>query len=589
MIKNWKAILISVVLLCAGVCLGSLPVPDMVFVNGKIITVDKSFTIAEAVAVFQDRILAVGSNSEIEKLSNSKTTWIDLKGKTVIPGLIDAHLHPESASCSELFEEIPDVSTLSELFEWISAQTVRNKPGEWIVHPKFFPTRLLEMRQPTLAELDAVAPDHPVFLNGSYGGNINSAAMVFSGIDSNTNHPGLQKDPNSDKLTGFIQGSAFRLLKVTSSPPISYADQLNALEAMISRYNRVGLTSLGSGIGNIQNIKMYLDLKKQGRLTARIFQNMSFPVKIGASYGKIISELKQAGYYTGFGDEWIRVGALKVILDGGILTGTAYLRQSWGEKAGGIFGISDPAYRGILNITREDLFPIVKAATEMGWKFTAHCTGGGGVDILLDVFEEVNNIYPIKDSRFSIIHGNFYTSEAIVKMKKLGIFADMQPAWFYKDADAMKYILGEERIKTFHPYKSLLDTGVMVNGGSDHMVKFDPNAAINPYNPFLGMWTMISRKTQWDSVIIPEEAISRQEALKIYTINNAYASFEEDIKGSIEPGKLADMVVISKDILTCPVDSIKTIKAEMTLLGGKVVYLENAFKENIRVKESVKN
>jgi predicted amidohydrolase YtcJ len=214
----------------------------------------------------------------------------------------------------------------------------------------------------------------------------------------------------------------------------------------------------------------------------------------------------------------------------------------------------------------------VKAANELNWSFTAHSTGGGGVDLLLDVYQEVNRIKPIKERRFSIIHGNFFTEEAIIKMKELGVYANMQPAWFYKDADAMKYILGETVIRTFQPYRSLLDAGVIVNGGSDHMVKWDANKSINPYNPFLGMWTMITRTTERGSVILPSEAITREEALKIYTINNAFASFEDSIKGSIEPGKLADMAVLTDDILTCPVDKIKDLESVMTFVGGNIVY-----------------
>jgi predicted amidohydrolase YtcJ len=183
----------------------------------------------------------------------------------------------------------------------------------------------------------------------------------------------------------------------------------------------------------------------------------------------------------------------------------------------------------------------------------------------------------LKSKRFSIIHGNFYTSEAISKMGKLGVYADMQPAWFYKDADAMKYMLGERRIKVFHPYKSLFSAGVMVNGGSDHMVKYDSYTAINPYNPFLAMWSTITRQTERGSTIVPEEAITREQALKMYTINNAYASFEEKIKGSIEPGKLADLIVISEDFLLCPEDRIKTIEVEMTMVGGEIVYERGSF------------
>lgn len=549
--------------------------PDYIYYNGKIITVDKSFTITEAVAIKEERFLAVGKNDKLLRMADSNTRKIDLKGKTVIPGIIEAHVHPENASTSELFEEIPDVHTVKELLDWIARETKKKKKGEWIIHPKLFPTRLKEMRQPTKDELDDVAPNNPVFLNGSYGGMINSFALKVSNITKDTEHKGILKDKVTGGLTGFIQSSAFELLKGLPILELSYEQELDALVDMIKKYNSVGITSFCSASEAPSNLKIYQDLYKQGRLSARVFQNIhvrKFGIGADDSIDRIRNKLSSLGYYTGFGNEWIRVGALKSHMDGGILTGTAYLREPWGNRAKDIYGITDPDYRGVLMLTEEQLVPLVTVANEIGWKFTAHCTGGGGVDVMLAAFEEVNKIKPIKERRFSIIHGNFFTPEAIKKMKKLGVCADMQPAWFYKDANAMKYVLGDKRIKTFHPYRSLFKAGVIVNGGSDHMVKFDSYTSINPYNPFLSMWSIITRKTERGSIINQEEAISREQALKMYTINNAYAHFEEEIKGSIEPGKLADMVIISDDILSCPVDNIKDIKAEVTILGGEVVY-----------------
>jgi len=552
--------------------------PDLILVNGKILTVDKSFSIAEAVAIKKDRFLAVGSNADIIKLAGNSTVRLDLKGKTVIPGLIDAHLHPEGASLSELVEEIPDVRTRKALLSWIKTQAAIKKKGEWIIHPKFFPTRLEEMTWPKLEELDAAAPQNPVFLNGSYGGMINSAAMRISNITSKTEHPGIFKNSETGQPTGLLNASAFSLLKMNKPAQLTYEERLDALEKMIARYNRVGITGLCSGAGDPENMRMYFDLNKRKRLTARILQNITLPLDTDASTEEIEKKLTSLGYYTGFGDEWVRVGALKVWIDGGILTGTAYLREPWGEKGKEIYGIDDTSYRGVLLINKEALITIGSVANKLGWKFTAHCTGCGGVDLMLDAFEEVNRIRPIKDRRFSIIHGNFFTPEAVERMKKLGVYADMQPAWFYKDADAMNYVLGEKRIETFHPYKSLFEAGVMVNGGSDHMVKFDSYAAINPYNPFLAMWSIITRNTERGSIIVPGEAITREQALRMYTINNARASFEEDIKGSIETGKLADLVVISEDFLNCDVEKIKTIKAELTMVGGAIVYKSDSFK-----------
>ena len=546
--------------------------PDMIIINGKILTVDEQFTITEAVAIKDDKIIAVGTNNQIRKLAGRQCKTIDAAGKTVIPGLIDAHLHPEMASISEIEETIPDVHTIQELLDWIKGQATIKQEGEWIFHPKMFFTRLIDLRQPRLSELDSAAPSHPVFLNGSFGGMINSAAMKLSGIDVNTVHKGILKDKESGNLTGFIRASAFGLLQLPPRKTLSPQEREDALLAMLQRYNRYGITSLCSGAGDFEQFEMYRELGKEGKLTMRICQNIILRLNSVTEASMLADTIDAFDFVTGDGDEWARIGAVKVFLDGGILTGTAYMREPWGDKALSIFGISDPNYRGVVNLSPEELFAIVSAANENGWKFTAHSTGGGGVDLLLDAYEKVDKVKSIKDKRFSIIHGNFFTDRAIQRMSELGVYADMQSAWFYKDADAMKKILGEERIETFHPYRSLVDAGVVVNGGSDHMVKWDADASINPYNPFLAMWTMVTRTTERNNVIMPDEAITREEALRMYTINNAYASFEESIKGSIEPGKLADLAILSDDLLDCPVNHIKDIQSELTIVGGKIVY-----------------
>ena len=550
-----------------------MPSADLILFNGKIVTVDANFTVAEAVAIGKDKIIEVGSNERVKKLTGRKTKIIDLKGKTVIPGLIDAHLHPETASTSELVEEIPDLHSIGELLKWIQGQTLIKKKGEWIILPKFFSTRMKEMRQPTLTELDSVAPFHPVFLDGSYGGMINSAAMNISGITNRTVNPGIISDEKTGSLTGFIRGSAFNLLKIPAGKPLTYSDSIDALQSMMKRYNRYGITSLCAGSGDPGTVAMYLDMKKKNDLTVRVAINILLPMNsVSVTPESVREKLKTLRFVTGDGDEWVRIARLKIILDGGILTGTAYLQEPWGDKARHIFGIKDPDYRGVLNYTRENLVAIITAANEFNWSFTAHSTGGGGVDLLLDVYKEVDRVKSIKGKRFSIIHGNFFGEDEIKQMNELGVYADMQPAWFYKDADAIKYILGEKRIKTFHPYRSMFNGGVMVNGGSDHMVKWDANSSINPYNPFLAMWSVVTRTTERGTVIMPSEAITRVAALKMYTINNAYATFEESVKGSIEPGKLADLAILTEDFLNCPVDKIKDIESVVTILGGKIVY-----------------
>jgi predicted amidohydrolase YtcJ len=553
---------------------------DMILINGKILTVDQQFTIAEAVAVSSGKILATGTNKKIGRMAGSGTKVIDLKGSTVVPGIIDSHLHPESASTSELEEEIPDIHTIEQLLTWIKEQTTKKEKGLWIVHPKLFFTRLLELRQPSLHELDSVAPFHPVFLNGSFGGMINTAAMKSSGISQKVVHPGILTDEKTGRATGFIRSSAFGLLKMPARKKLTPEERDEALVRMFSLYNRYGITSIFSASGSFETMNMFRDMRNRNLLTLRIYQNILVQPRQGVTPEEMSEKLKNFKEKTGDGDEWVRTGSLKIYLDGGILTGTAYLSEPWGENAQRIFGIDDPDYKGVINYSRGDVLAIVTAANKYDWSFTAHSTGGGGVDLLLDVFNEVNSSKSITEKRFSIIHGNFFSKEAIARMKDLNVYANMQPAWFYKDADAMQNILGKSRIETFHAYRTMTDAGIIINGGSDHMVKWDADASINPYNPFLAMWSVVTRKTERGSVILPDEAVTREEALRMYTINNAMASFEESIKGSVEPGKLADMAVLSHDILTCPEGEIKNIESKLTIVGGRIVYSSGEFREH---------
>ncbi|MBN2288914.1 MAG: amidohydrolase [Candidatus Glassbacteria bacterium] len=548
-------------------------VADAVYYNGKILTVDSGFSVARAVAVKDGRFLAVGSDEQVLKLAGPRTGKIDLGGRTAVPGLIEAHAHPERASLSEAEGTFPNPRTLGQLLDWIREQAQRKPAGEWIIHPKMFATRLLEMRAPTLWELDSVAPENPVFLNGSYGGSINSAAMRASGITGQTRHPGLLRDKATGRLNGLLRYTAFGLLKRPPAPSYTLEQRAGALADMFTLYNKVGFTGVTSGGASVADTALYRYMQKKGMLTLRAFLNImvDFPFK-DMSDEEIGRAIDSLGVTTGDGDEWVRIGALKTMIDGGILTGTAYLREPWGTKAQEIFGITDPDYRGLPRMTAGELEPLVTAGAERGWKMTAHCTGGGGVDLMLDAFEAAGRKVDVPPLRFSIIHGNFFTPLSMQRCRALGVIADAQPAWFYEDADAMLQILGPERIRTFHPYRSLLESGVVVSAGSDHMVRLDDKESINPYSPWLAIWSMVTRKTRRGTVILPEEAITREQALRCYTINNAYASFEEDLKGSIEPGKLADMVVLEKDYLGCPADSLKDMKVAMTVLGGKVVY-----------------
>jgi predicted amidohydrolase YtcJ len=258
-------------------------------------------------------------------------------------------------------------------------------------------------------------------------------------------------------------------------------------------------------------------------------------------------------------------------LDGGMLTGSAYMQKPWGVSK--IYAIDDPSYRGVLFIPPERLVPIVRTTVENDLQFTAHSVGDGAVQTLLDAYESVNKDTPIAPTRPSITHSNFMSRESIDQAARLGVSVDIQPAWLYLDTRTLVAQFGTERLRYFQPLRSLFEASVTAGGGSDHMQKVGSLRSINPYNPFLGMWVTIARRAKgYEGSLHPEEALTREQAIRFYTINNARLLFLEDQVGSLEVGKLADFIILDRDILTCAEDEIREIQVLATYLGGKLVY-----------------
>jgi predicted amidohydrolase YtcJ len=266
---------------------------------------------------------------------------------------------------------------------------------------------------------------------------------------------------------------------------------------------------------------------------------------------------------------WVR--GIKSYMDGGMLTGSAYMLKPWGVSK--VYSIDDPNYRGMRYIDPGKVYQIARFALEHELQFTAHSVGDGAVQAMVDAYSEVNNDFPVRNARPSITHSNFIPAGALDKIKQLGIVLDMQPDWLWLDGATLEKQFGNERLAWFQPYKTLFERGIIVGGGSDHMQKIGSFRSINPYNPFLGMWIALTRQPRWmDRPLHAEQRISREQALRLYTINNAYITFSEKDKGSLESEKLADFIVIDRDYLACPVDDVKSINVEQTWLGGKVVY-----------------
>jgi predicted amidohydrolase YtcJ len=542
-------------------------IPSVIYYNGHIITMSPARPQAQALAI-----------AEVRNTAGPGTRQIDLRGRTVLPGLNDSHTHPITAALSERDGPIPVMHSIAEIQAYIRKQAVELPADRLIFVPKIYSTRLEDRRYPNRYEIDEAAPNRLAMTDNGYASVLNSILLKKLNITRDTPQPSdgkILKDAKGEP-TGLILGAPRLLSSLRQSRAVTHEDRIRALQSMQKSYNKVGITSTIDRGQNAEGFRVYQELRNRNELTVRSY--VTYLIDAKGTQRQLHEEIARIPWVTGFGDEWFRVGSLKTIADGGILIGTAYLREPYGTNTK-IYGYDDPDYRGVLAVPRENLIEMAKIANRVGWQMTAHTTGGGAVDALLDAYEAANREKSIRERRFTVTHGNFPDRQAIERARKLGVVFDCQPAWHHFDGPVLKDVFGPARMAHFLPLRSLFDAGIVVAGGSDHMIRFDSRQAINPYNPFFGMWMAITRKTVDGAVLHPEQAVTRLEALRMWTLNGAYLSFEEKIKGSIEPGKLADMVVISKDFLSCPVDDIKDIEALTTIVDGKVVFENQAMLE----------
>lgn len=555
-------------------------VPDRIFFGGNVITVDGAFRIASAFAVAGERLLAVGNDADVLKRAGSETRRIDLQGKTVLPGLIDSHAHPAAAALYELDHEIPSMDTIEDVLDYFRVRTKVVPEGDWIGVQQVFVTRLRERRFPTRAELDAVGTKHPIYFRTGPDMMLNSLALKKFGIAKDSgDHPELQcgliERDGSGEPVGMLRNSmALRQRIVPDASKAPGEKRLAALKRLLSQYNSVGITSTTDRTSNDHYLSLYQALKDSGDLTCRVYAFYGIdgkftPDEIESAVAAIArSPLTQ-------NDPLFRVGGVKMYLDGGMLTGSARMRKPWGISD--IYNIADPDYRGLLFLSEEQLTRFAEAAARYRLQPTLHCVGDGALEFLVDAYLNVvrkgGANGNLRELRPGICHGNFLFPEVLPKIRETGAVIDMQPDWLYLDGVVLTDHFKKERLAWFQPYRTLLDEKIPIAGGSDHMLKIAPNRAINSYDPFRGIWTTLTRRPRWsDEALYPDQRITRKEAIRFYTIDSAYAIRSETEKGSLEAGKLADFIVLDRDILTCPVDDILETRVLETWLGGRKVY-----------------
>lgn len=564
---------------CGWLCLAAplaAAEADLILLHGKVVTVDERFSVQQAVAIQAGQILAVGREEEVLRLRGPGTEVVDLDGRLVLPGLLDCHAHPVDACLTEFDHPIPTMERMADVLDYVTARTRVVPEGQWIVVRQVFITRLEEQRYPTRAELDRVAPRHPVMFATGPDASLNTLALKASGIDRDftvTDGGGgfAEKEAATGEPTGILRNCS-RFVKPTAPARSPTPEQKAArLAELFADYNRVGLTGVGDRDAGPDDVAVYRDLWKAGRLTlrVRISKHVESLGPIDTVQAGIRDVARDPLFLTG--DDWLRIIGVKTYLDGGMLTGSALMRTPWGVST--IYNITDPAYRGVRFIPHDRLVAMMRAAVESGLQFTAHSVGDGAVHAMLDAYAELEPATPARRTRSCISHSNFMSREAVEQAARLGIALDLQPAWLYQDGRTLMKHFGAERLRYFQPLRSLFEAGVVAGGGSDHMQKIGAERAINLYSPFLGMGTAVTRRAKGlDGALHPEEALSREQVIRFYTIQSARVLRSEDRLGSLEPGKLADLVVLDTDLLTCPEEAIARAQVLRTYVGGRLVY-----------------
>ena len=546
---------------------------DLVLLDGKVLTVDDRFSVVAAFAVRDGRFIAIGSNEDVRVHIGNKTRVIDGRRRTVVPGFIDTHVHALGVAEAETTQPFRNLRSVEELQAWIRNATHRLPRETWIWTPRVYPTRLREHRFPTREELDAAAPRHPVVVDGAYAFSLNSAALREARISRDSPDPpggAIVKDGNGEP-TGLLRNVGSLLDRFRpASPGVS----LDALEQVHRQYLAAGITSVIERGASLEGYQTYEALRRANRLGVRATATIRLPPATDpADVERFIGDLP---FRFGSGDEWLKVGPLKIVADGGILIGTSFMREPFGLGARQLYAIDDPRYRGFLTLARQQIVSAIGIGHRLGWQMVAHVTGDAGVDVVLDAIEAAQKGQPALDRRHTLLHAYFVTSDTAARASRLGVLVDTQPAWYYKDGDALSNALGRDRLAHFVGLATWRQAGVHVAINSDHMFGLDPNEAMNPFNPFLTLYTAATRRTESGRIINGAETVSREDALRMMTRDAARFSFDEKNRGSIESGKFGDFVVLDDHVLTCPAERLRSIRADLTVIGGRVVFERTA-------------
>jgi Predicted metal-dependent hydrolase with the TIM-barrel fold len=546
----------------------SVGIADSVYINGNIYTMDEAQPTAAALAVKGQRLIYVGSNDGIKDYIGNNTKITDLMGKTVIPGLIEGHMHVPM-----LGENLLKIDAFwkpkAEILASVKAEAAKVKPGDWIQGFGWNNTIWEDKSYPTKEELDAVAPNNPVVMERTDGHMIwvNSKTLEMAGITKDS------KDPQGGEILRDAAGNPTGCLTDTASEPVqkiipalSDEREKDAIMAAQDQLLSYGLTSAMDAGSTVKIIDLFKDLYQEGRMKVRIYS------LVGGDWGGRIAGpeeeyIKNNPPQKELYDDHLSINGVKLFADGSLGSRSAALLADYSDR---------PGHKGNYQYTDEELYKVMKEVYDQGYQIATHAIGDGGVDQVVNAYEKLIKADPKADRRLRIEHFQVSTLEDIKRIAQLHILPSMQPTHATSDKTMAEDRIGSERMKGAYAWRKIIDAGNIIIGGSDAPVEL-----VNPYHGFYAAVTRQSRDGLPEGGWYIQDAMTREEALKAFTVWAAYGQFEENLKGSLTAGKLADFVVIDRDYMKCPANEIKDIQALTTVLGGETVYQKDTSKASV--------
>ncbi|MDF2681062.1 MAG: amidohydrolase [Brevibacillus sp.] len=528
---------------------------DTVFLNGQVITVDADNSVVEAVAVKANRIVGVGTNAEVEQWITAQTKVIDLQGKSLLPGFIDAHLHITIYGTNKLGIDCKarSITSISDLLDALKEQVQQTPAGQWVRACGFDESLMMEKRYPSIAELDEVSTEHPIFVmrTCAHHSIANSVAMEIAKYDRDTPDPqgGRIDRDGSGELTGFLVETAH--MKMFELAAFTDAEYKQGLRLASEDFVAHGITSVHDAGGyGPENYRAMQKAVQEGDVKVRIYA-MICALNQSEDF---VRKMIDAGIVTGTGDERFRIGPAKVFTDGASIAPTMAMREPFDSR---------PDDSGILYYEQDELNTILGEAHAKGFQITAHAQGDRAIEMLLNCYEAALTAHPRENHRHRIEHAGVSAPDLIERMAQIGVVPIPNPAFIYDYGDTYVKNIGK-RVGHMFPAKDQIDNGIIAAGASD--------SPVTNFQPLIGIHAAVNRLSKTGQEVGINQRVSVMEAIRMFTWNGAYASFEEGVKGSIEIGKLADLIVLDGCILDTPTDKIKDLHVELTMIDGELVY-----------------